>query len=75
MIKGGCSVSFPLDLAGLLILLVVGLMIIVFIAKVLFFLLPAAIVALVVWFLTGSGFWAGIAFLIIAALSIAKRKS
>ncbi|KPV64803.1 MAG: hypothetical protein AOA65_0770 [Candidatus Bathyarchaeota archaeon BA1] len=67
--------SFPLDLAGLLILLVVGLMIIVFIAKVLFFLLPAAIVALVVWFLTGSGFWAGIAFLIIAALSIAKRKS
>jgi len=74
MIKGGGSMSFLLDLAGL-ILLVIGLIIIVFIAKVLFFFLPAAIVALVVWFLTGSGLWAGIAFLVIAALSIAKHKS
>ncbi len=63
-----------LELAVLLILLIIGVIIIVFIAKVLFFFLPAAVVALVVWFLTGSGFWAGIAFLVIAAISISKRK-
>ena len=51
-----------------------GLIILIFIVKVLFFFLPAAIVAFVVWFLTKSEFWAGIAFLIIAVLSIAKRK-
>jgi uncharacterized metal-binding protein len=63
-----------LEFAGLLILLIIGALIILFIAKVLFFFLPAAIVALVVWFLTRSGFWAGMAFLVIAAISIAKRK-
>jgi len=63
-----------LELAGLLILLIIGILIIVFIAKVVFFFLPAAIIAIVVWFLTRSGFWAGIAFLVIAAISIAKRK-
>lgn len=63
-----------LELAVLIILLIIGVIIILFIAKVLFFFLPAAIVALVVWFLTRSGLWAGIAFLIIAAISIAKRK-
>lgn len=63
-----------LELAGLLILLIIGALIILFIAKVLFFFLPAAIVTLVVWFLTRSGFWAGMAFLVIAAISIAKRK-
>ena len=48
----------------------IGLIILLFIVKVLFFFLPAAIVAIVVWFLTErSTFWAGIAF-----LSIAKRK-
>jgi len=51
-----------------------GLIILLFIVKALFFFLPAAIVAIVVWFLTKSEFWAGIAFLIIAVLSIAKHK-
>jgi len=58
----------------LLILLVIGLVIIVAIAKVILFFLPAAIIALVVWLLTGSGFLAGIAFLIIAFISVSKRK-
>ncbi len=64
-----------LELAVLLILLIIGVLIIVFVAKVLFFFLPAAIVALVVWFITdGNKLLTGIAFLVIAAISIAKRK-
>ena len=64
-----------LELAVLFILLIIGVLIIVFIAKVLFFFLPAAIVAIVVWFITdGNKLLTGIAFLLIAAISIAKRK-
>jgi len=67
-----------LELAVLLILLVIGVLIIVFIAKVLLFFLPAVIVALVVWFITLDSPYnkllTGIAFLLIAAISIAKRK-
>jgi hypothetical protein len=36
-------------------------------------LIPAVLVAFVVWFLTRSLWWTGIAFLIIAALSILKK--
>jgi membrane protein implicated in regulation of membrane protease activity len=36
-------------------------------------LIPAALVAVVVWFLTDNLWWAGVAFLIIAALSILKK--
>ena len=69
------EVSAILDWIVSLALIVIGLIILLFIVKVLFFFLPAAIVAIVVWFLTGrSTFWAGIAFLVIAVLSIAKRK-
>ena len=67
-----------LELAVLLILLIIGVFIILFIAKVLFFFLPAVIVALVVWFITYDSEYnkllTGIAFLLIAAISIAKRK-
>ncbi len=69
------EISVILDWIVSIALIVIGLIILLFIVKVLFFLLPAAIVAIVVWFLTGrSTFWAGVAFLIIAALSIVKRK-
>ena len=64
-----------LELAVLFILLIIGVLIIVFIAKVLFFFLPAAIVSILVWFITdGNKLLTGIAFLLIAAISIAKRK-
>lgn len=68
--------SLPLlfEVIALLILLVIGLIIIVVIAKVLLFFLPAAIIAIVVWFLTESWFWAGVAFLIIAFISLVRRK-
>jgi len=59
----------------LLILLVIGIVVIIIIANVLLFILPAAIVAGVVYFLTGGQlFWAGVAFLAIAFLSILRRK-
>jgi hypothetical protein len=68
------QLGFVFDVFLLLILLVIGIVIIIIIAKVLLFVLPAAIVAAVVWFLTGSLFYAGIAFLVIAFLSVLKRK-
>lgn len=68
--------SFPLlfELIALLFLVVIGIIIIIVVAKVLLFFLPAAIIALVVWFLSGSLFWSGVAFLIIAFISVVKRK-
>jgi hypothetical protein len=61
------------DIVLLIIFLVIGILIIILIAEVLIFILPAAIVAFVVWFLTGSLFLAGIAFLIVALISLVKR--
>ena len=61
------------DLALLFLLLIIGIVIIILIAKVLLFILPAGIIALVVWFLTGSLFWAGVAFLVVAFISLLRR--
>ena len=62
---------------GLLVLflfLIIGIFVIIFIAKVIFFVLPAGIIALVVWWITGGNeVLAGIAFIIVAIISIAKR--
>ena len=67
----------PFGLVGLialLVLLILGIIIIVVIVKMLFFILPAAIVALIVWAISGgSEVLAGIAFIAIAVLSILKR--
>jgi hypothetical protein len=64
------------DIYGILLLvllLVIGIVIIILIAKVLLFILPAAIIAFVVWFLTNSLFWAGVAFLVVAFISLIRR--
>jgi hypothetical protein len=61
------------DLLLLVLLVVVGIAIIVILAKVILFILPGAIVAIVVWFLTGSLFWAGVSFLIVAFISLVRR--
>jgi hypothetical protein len=53
-------------------LLVVGVTVIMIIGA-LIFLLPAAILAVVVWFLTGSMFWAGVIFLVIAVISLLRK--
>lgn len=58
------------DIFGGLILLVIGILIIVFLVAAAIFLLPAILVAIIVWFLTGSFFYAGIAFLVVALISL-----
>jgi len=69
----GLSLSlFGYDVIGLIGLVVLGL-IIIFIIRLVLILIPAIIVAVVVWFFTGSMWWAGIAFPVIAALSVLKK--
>jgi hypothetical protein len=58
-------VAGVLVLIGLIVIMVVG---------ALLFLLPAAVLAGVVWYLTGNELYAGIAFLVIAVLSLTRRK-
>jgi hypothetical protein len=58
------------DLFGGIILLVIGILVIVLIVAAAIILLPAIIVAVIVWFLTGSFFYAGIAFLVVALLGL-----
>jgi len=63
-------------LMGLFLLgvfLIIGFLIIVFVVKVFIFLLPAAVIALIVWWITQEPLLTGIAFLTIAAISLAKR--
>jgi len=67
-----CTSFFGLDVWGLIGLIIIGL-IIILIIRIVLMLIPAAIVAFVVWYLTGSLWWAGIAFLVVAALSILKK--
>jgi hypothetical protein len=64
--------SFELDIVALIGLVILGLIIIVLI-RLLLILIPAGLVAFAVWYFTGNLLWAGIAFLVIAALSILKK--
>ncbi|MCL4429542.1 MAG: hypothetical protein M1167_02200 [Chloroflexi bacterium] len=68
------SLGLPgFDLTFLIILVIIGLIIIVLI-KIFLVLIPAILVAIVVYFLTGGDlFWTGIAFLVVAALSILAK--
>jgi hypothetical protein len=62
-----------LDVTVLVILVIIGLVIIVLI-RLFLILIPAILIALVVYFLTGGDlFWTGIAFLIVAALSLLSK--
>jgi hypothetical protein len=61
------------DLTLLIILIIIGLVIIILI-KLFLVLIPAVLVAVVVYFLTGGDlFWTGVAFLVVAALSILSK--
>jgi len=64
--------SISLDIMALVVLVVIGIIIILLI-RLLLMLIPAVLLALVVWFFTNSLFWAGITFLIVAALSLLKK--
>jgi hypothetical protein len=60
------------DITFLIILIIIGLVIIILI-KLFLVLIPAIIVAAIVWFLTGDLFWTGVAFLVVALLSILSK--
>ena len=65
--------SIPqIDIVALVTLVIIGIIIIMLI-RLLIMLIPAVLLALVIWFFTGSLFWAGIIFLIVAALSVLKK--
>jgi hypothetical protein len=55
------------------VLVLVGI-IIIMVAGALLFLLPAAVIAGIVWYLTGNQLYTGIAFLVIAVLSLTRKK-
>ena len=57
--------------AGILVL--IGVIIIMVVGALLFF-LPTAVVAGIVWYLTGSELYAALAFLAVAVLSLTKKK-
>jgi len=62
-----------LSLTFLIILVIIGIIVIIFIRLFLVF-IPAIIVALIVYFLTGGDlFWTGIAFLVVALLSLIAK--
>jgi hypothetical protein len=60
------------DIGFLIVLVIIGLVIIILV-KLFLVLIPAILVAVVVYFLTGDLFWTGIAFLVVAALSILSK--
>ena len=59
-----------ISLLGFLALVIIGVAIILFIVRVIWMLVPAAIVAAIVFFLTFDLWWTGVAFLAVAALTI-----
>ena len=60
------------DIIALVVLVIIGIIIILLI-RLLLMLIPAVLLAIVVWFFTNSLFWAGITFLVVAALSLLKK--
>lgn len=56
--------------AGVLVL--IGIIIIMVVGALLFF-LPAAVVAGVVWYLLGNGLYTGLAFLVVTVLSLTRK--
>lgn len=62
-----------LSLLGVVVFLIIGVAIILFIAKIIWFLLPAALVGLVVFFFTFNLYWTGVAFVVVAIISLLIR--
>ena len=67
----GSATAFGIPL--FIVLVIIGLIVIILI-KLFIVLIPAIIVAIIVYFLTaGNLFWAGLAFLIVALLSLVRK--
>ena len=54
---------------GFLALVIIGILIILLVLRVIWMLLPAAIIAIIVYFLTFNLWYAGVAFLVIAVIT------
>jgi hypothetical protein len=59
-----------ISLLGFLALIIVGIAIILFVVRVIWMLVPAAIIATIVFFLTFDLWWTGITFFIVAILIV-----
>ncbi len=59
-----------ISLAGFLALVIIGIAIILIIVRLIWMLIPAAIVAAIVYFLTFDLWYTGVAFLVIAFLTV-----
>ncbi len=57
-----------------IIFIVIALLLLIFLVGTLIHFLPAVIVAILVWLLTGSFFWGAIAFLVVALLMVLWRR-
>ncbi|NLK25939.1 MAG: hypothetical protein GX307_05110 [Euryarchaeota archaeon] len=68
ILDGGLSSLPPI------VLTIIGIILLILIIKVLYFLMIPTILAFVVWLLTKDPFMAGVAFLAVAVLSIIFRK-
>ncbi|HUU75095.1 MAG TPA: hypothetical protein VMW63_03290 [Methanoregulaceae archaeon] len=62
-----------ISLLGFAALIIVGIALILLVVKIVWMLVPAAIVAAIVFFLTFSLWWAGMAFLIVAILTVVVK--
>jgi hypothetical protein len=71
-VLGSLHLPFSVDITFLIVLVIIGLIIVILI-KLFLVLIPAILVAIVVYFLTGDLFWTGIAFLVVAALSVLAK--
>lgn len=61
------------ELAVLAIPVIVGILILIFVVRVILWLLPAGIVAAIAWFLTWSALLTGIAFLAVVLIGLLRR--
>jgi len=60
----------PITTLGLLALIIIGIAIILLFVKIVWFLVPPAIIAVIVYLLTFDLWWAGVAFLAVVVLSV-----
>ena len=58
------------SLLGFIALLIIGIALILFVVKLIWMLVPAAVVAVIVFFLTFDLWYTGVAFLVVALLTV-----
>ncbi|MCU0632900.1 MAG: hypothetical protein MUC66_07995 [Methanolinea sp.] len=62
-----------ISLVGFLALVIVGIALVLFLIKLVWSLVPAAVVALLVYLMTSSFWWAGVAFLAVVLITLVYK--